>query len=89
VQQSTIEPKNLIAGQDARLIMQLRDKNSYEKIQHMTYRITITKDNNTKMSVFFHSHPGELVILTKSNGYSHIVIGGTLDVLTNAFFPDP
>jgi hypothetical protein len=36
-----------------------------------------------------HSHPGELVILTKSNGYSHIVVGGTLDVLTNAFVPDP
>ncbi len=85
----TIEPKNLIVGQDAQLIMQLRDENSDEKIQPVTYRITITKDNNTKMSEFFHSHPGELVILTKSNGYSHIVVGGTLDVLTNAFVPDP
>ena len=85
----TIEPKNLIAGQDAHLLMHLRDENSDEKIQHVTYRITIAKDDNTKMSEFFHSHPGELVILTKSNGYSHIVIGGIFDVLTNAFVPDP
>jgi hypothetical protein len=85
----TIEPENLISGQDAQLFMQLKDENSDEKIQHVTYRITITKDDNTKMSEFFHSHPGELVILTKSNGYSHIVVGGTFDVLTNAIVPDP
>ncbi|ALI37032.1 hypothetical protein NMY3_02843 [Candidatus Nitrosocosmicus oleophilus] len=85
----TIEPKNLIAGQDAQLIMHLTDQNSDEKIQHVTYRIAITNQNNTKMSEFFHSHAGELVILAKSNGYSHIVVGGTFDVLTNALVPDP
>lgn len=85
----TTDPKDLIAGQDAQLNMHLIDENSGEKIQHVTYRVTVSKDDQTKVSDFFHSHLGELTILTRNTPSSHIAVGGTFDVLTNAFVPDP
>jgi hypothetical protein len=85
----TIDPKVLVTGQDAQLDMRLIDGNSGEKIQHVTYRITVSKDDQTKVSDFFHSHLGELTILTRNTPSSHIAVGGTFDVLTNAFVPDP
>lgn len=85
----TTEPKVLVAGKDAQLDLRLIDENSGEKIQHVTYRVTVTKDEQTKVSDFFHSHLGELIILTKNTPSSHIAVGGTFDVLTNALVPDP
>ena len=85
----TTDPKVLIAGQDAQVEMHLIDENSEEKIQHVTYRITVSKDDQVKVSDFFHSHLGELTILAKNTPSSHIAVGGTFDVLTNAFVPDP
>ena len=61
----TTDPKDLIAGKDAQFDMHLADENSREKIQHVTYRVTVSKDDQTKVSEFFHSHVGELTILTK------------------------
>ena len=85
----TTDPKVLVAGQDAKLDMRLTNENTGEQIQHVTYRITISKDDQSKVSDFFHSHLGELTILTKNSPSSHIVVGGTFDVLTNALVPDP
>ena len=69
--------------------MHLIDENSGEKIQHVTYRVTVSKDDQTKVSDFFHSHLGELTFLTKNTPSSQIAVGGPFDVLTNAFVPDP
>lgn len=85
----TTDPKDLIAGKDSQIDMHLTDENSGEKIQHVTYRVTVSKDDQTKVSDFFHSHLGELTILTKNTPSSQIWVGGTFDVLTNAFVPDP
>lgn len=85
----TTDPQELIAGKDAQMDMHLTDENSGEKIQHVTYRVTVSKDDQTKVSDFFHSHLGELTILTKNAPSSQIAVGGTFDVLTNAFVPDP
>ena len=85
----TTEPKDLIADKAAQIDMHLTNKNSGEKIQHVTYRVTVSKEDQTKMSEFFHSHLGELTILTKNAPSSQIAVGGTFDALTNAFVPDP
>jgi hypothetical protein len=82
-------PKALTAGQSIQLNMNLTDDNSGEKIQHVTYRVTVSQENQTKISDFFHSHLGELTILAKNTPSSQISVGGTFDVLTNAFVPDP
>ena len=85
----TTDPKDLIPGKDAQIDTHLIDENSGEKIQRVTYRVTVSKDDQTKVSDFFHSHLGELTLLIKNTPSSQIAVGGTFGVLTNAFVPDP
>lgn len=84
-----IEPKKIIADQDAQLTMNLMDEKTGQIIQHVTYRLTISNGDQLKLSEFFHSHKGDLTILAQNSDSSHLTIGGTLDVLTNAIVPDP
>jgi hypothetical protein len=82
-------PSPLDIGKNAKLTMSLSDENTGEKIKHVTYRISIGKDNNTIASNFFHSHVGELSILVKNSNTSESIISGTFDTLTNSYVPDP
>jgi hypothetical protein len=50
----TTEPKDLIAGKAAQIDIHLTNKNSGEKIQHVTYRVTVSKEDQTKVSELFH-----------------------------------
>jgi hypothetical protein len=84
-----IEPKKIIADQDAQLTMHLMDEKTGQIIQHVTYRLTISNGDQLKLSEFFHSHTGDLTILAQNSDSSHLTIGGTFDVLTNAIVPDP
>lgn len=84
-----IKPMNIIPGKDAQLTMHLTDENAGQKIQHVTYRLTIAKDDQVKLSEFFHSHTGDLNIVARNSNSSHLTVGGTFDVLTNAIVPDP
>lgn len=84
-----IEPRKIIADQDAQLEIHLIDENTGQIIQHVTYRITISSDDQLKLSEFFHSHTGNLTILAQNSDSSHLTVGGTFDVLTNAVVPDP
>ncbi len=83
------EPTTIILGHNYQLKMSLVDLNSGEKIQHVTYRITLSKDNQTKLSEFFHSHIGDLAISSGNINSSDIRVEGTFDPLTNAITPDP
>ena len=84
-----IEPKNINSDQDAQLAMQLIDEKTGNVIQHVTYRLTISNSDQVKLSEFFHSHTGELTISVRNSNSSHLTVGGTFDVLTNAIVPDP
>lgn len=83
------EPTTIVSGQNSQLKMSLTDLNSGEKIQHVTYRITISKDNQTKVSDFFHSHRGDMTISSRNANSTNIGVEGTFDTLTNAITPDP
>jgi hypothetical protein len=83
------EPTTIVSGQSSQLKMSLTDLNSGKKIQHVTYRITISKDNQTKVSDFFHSHNGDLAISSRNANSADIGVEGTFDTLTNAIIPDP
>lgn len=83
------EPSTIVPGQNSQLKMSLTDLNSGKKIQHVTYRITISKDNQTKVSDFFHSHRGDLAISSGNANSTNIGVEGTFDTLTNAIIPDP
>jgi hypothetical protein len=67
----------------------LIDEKTGQIIQHVTYRITISSDDQLKLSEFFHSHIGNLTILAQNSDSSYLTVGGTFDVLTNAVVPDP
>ncbi len=82
-------PISIISGQKSQLDLSLVDSDSDIKIQHVTYHITVTKDNQIKISNFFHSHTGNLTISIPNNNSSSINIEGNFDPLTNAFVPDP
>jgi len=83
------EPTTIVSGQNAQMKMSLIDARSGEKIQHVTYRISIIKDNQTKVSEFLHSHKGDLTIASKNTNSSTINVVGTFDDLSNAIIPDP
>lgn len=85
----TTEPNILTSSQYVQMKMLLVDDKSGEQIQHVTYRLSISKDDDLKESEFFHSHLGPLTIAIKNVNSSHVTIGGTFDVLTNAMVPDP
>ena len=82
-------PMSIISGQKSQLNLSLVDSDSDIKIQHVTYHITVTKDNQVKISNFFHSHAGNLTISIPDYNSSSINVEGNFDPLTNAFVPDP
>ncbi len=84
-----VEPTILSSGQNAQIKMSLTDEKTGKKVEHVTYRMTLSKDGQMKMSDFFHSHIGNLTIASKNNNSPETSVEGTFDVLTNAVIPDP
>ena len=84
-----VEPTIISSSQDAQIKMSLTDEKTGEKIQHVTYRITLSKNDQIKISDFFHSHLGDLTIVSKNTNSPDTNVEGTFDVLTNAVTSDP
>ena len=84
-----VEPTVISPSQDAQIKMSLTDEKTGEKIQHVTYRVTLSKNDQIKISEFFHSHLGDLTIVSKNTNSPDISVEGTFDVLTNAVTSDP
>jgi hypothetical protein len=84
-----VEPPVPTAGQNSQVKMSLEDEKNGEKIQHVTYRVTLNKNDQIKVSDFFHSHPGEITLASKNTNSGDIRVEGTFDALTNAIIPDP
>jgi len=84
-----VDPPVLSSGQNAQMKMSLTDEKTGEKIEHVTYRVTLSKNEQIKMSDFFHSHIGNLTIASKNTNSPDTSVEGTFDVLTNAVIPDP
>lgn len=83
------EPIAQTSNKDVQMKMFLIDEKTKDQIQHVTYRLSISKDHDLKESEFFHSHSGPLTIVVKNVNSSRVTTGGTFDVLTNAMVPDP
>ncbi|MBA3750212.1 MAG: hypothetical protein H0X03_04845 [Nitrosopumilus sp.] len=83
------EPTTIVSGQNFRSKMSLIDENSGEKVQPVTYRISLNKDDQAKMSDFFHSYEGDLTISAKNTNSPNINVEGTFDILTNSIVSDP
>ncbi len=82
-------PHDITIGKPAQFKIYLNDAKTAEHIHHVTYRITVSKDNSIKMSNFFHSHEGDLSISIPNRNSGNIDVQGTFDPLTNAIISDP
>ena len=86
------EPKNVTqSDDDVLMLIGFLDEGKNAKIQHVTFRIDISKDGKHIFSDFFHDHNGEvrLMFKDKDGSSSNPTIGGNQDVLTNAWIADP
>jgi len=86
------DPANITQGNDALMKIGFLDEGKNMNIQHVTFRMDVSKDEKHILSGFFHDHNGEVRLMFKGKGggdSSKPVIGGTQDVLTNAWIADP
>jgi hypothetical protein len=86
------DPANITQRNDVLMKIGFLDEGKDTNIQHVTYRMDISKDRKHILSDFFHDHNGEVRLMFKGKGSgdsSIHTIGGTQDVLTNAWIADP
>ena len=85
------EPTNITQGDDLLMTIGFLDEGKNANIQHVTFRMDISKDGKHLLSDFFHDHNGEVRLMFKDKGPSSSspTIGGNQDVLTNAWIADP
>ena len=85
------EPTNITQGDDLLMTIGFLDEGRKTNIQHVTFRMDISKDGKHLLSDFFHDHNGEVRLMFKDKGSSSSspTIGGNQDVLTNAWIADP
>jgi hypothetical protein len=86
-------PNPIIIGQDISMKIAFVDENAKKNVNHVTFRMDISKDGKHFLSEFFHSHEGKVNLLfrdiiraTSSDTYT---IGASSDILTNAWIADP
>src|SRR5919106_1022150 len=85
-------PNAIIIGQDISVKIAFVDENAKKNVNHVTFRMDISKDGKHFLSEFFHSHEGEVNLLfrdttsgatsSSSDTYS---VGASSDILTNAW----
>lgn len=86
-------PNPIVIDQDISMKIAFFDENAKKNVNHVTFRMDISKDGKHFLSEFFHSHEGEVNLLfrdtsraTSSDTYT---IGASSDILTNAWIADP
>src|SRR5918996_561183 len=79
-------PNPIIIGQDINMKIAFFDENAKKNVNHVTFRMDISKDGKHFLSEFFHSHEGEVNLLFRNTGKatssSTYSVGATSDILT-------
>ncbi|HEY9385492.1 MAG TPA: hypothetical protein VIP70_00495 [Nitrososphaeraceae archaeon] len=87
------QPNPIKANQDITMNIGFIDENAKKNVNHVTFRMGISKDGNRLLSEFFHSHEGKVNISFKDNNKtsssSSYTVGANSDILTNAWIADP
>src|ERR671921_296150 len=89
-------PNPINIGQDVSMKIAFADENTKKNVNHVTFRMDISKDGKHFLSEFFHGHEGEVHLSfrdttsgatsSSSDTYS---VGASSDILTNAWIADP
>src|SRR5215207_5859007 len=87
-------PNPIIIGQDISMKIAFVDESAKKNVNHVTFRMDISKDGKHFLSEFFHSHEGKVNLLFRNTGkatssLNTYSVGATMDVLTNAWIADP
>ena len=90
-------PNPIIIGQDISMKIAFIDENEKKNVNHVTFRMVISKDGKHFLSEFFHSHEGEVNLLfrdtsratSSSSSSDTYSVGASSDILTNAWIADP
>jgi hypothetical protein len=87
------QPSPITTGQDVEMNIGFIDEKAKKNVNHVTFRMDISRDGKHFLSEFFHSHEGNVNLLFRNSGeatssapYS---VGATSDALTNAWIADP
>ena len=64
------EPTNITQGDDLLMTIGFLDEGKNANIQHVTFRMDISKDGKHLLSDFFHDHNGEVRLMFKDKGSS-------------------
>src|ERR671924_1516931 len=86
------QPSPVLTGQDVEMKIGFVDEKAKKNVNHVTFRMDISKDGKHFLSEFFHSHEGNVNLSFRDTGKatsSPYSVGATLDVLTNAWIADP
>jgi hypothetical protein len=86
-----MKPTNITQSGDVLMTIAFLDEEKNANVQHVTFRMDISKDGKHILSDFFHDHNGEVKLMFKytEGDSSSRTIGGNQDVLTNAWIADP
>jgi hypothetical protein len=83
------QPNPVKANQDVTMNIVFIDENAKKNVNHVTFRMDISKDGNRLLSDFFHSHEGKVNLSFKDNNKASYTVGANSDILTNAWIADP
>lgn len=87
------QPSPITTGQDVEVKISFVDEKAKKSVNHVTFRMDISKDEKRLLSEFFHSHEGEIDLSFRDTGRAtsspNYTVRATLDVLTNAWIADP
>jgi hypothetical protein len=88
------QPSPITTGQDVEMKIGFLDEKAKKNVNHITFRMDISKDGKHFLSEFFHSHGGNVNLLFRNTGkatssLNTYSVGATMDVLTNAWIADP
>jgi hypothetical protein len=90
---SETQPSPVTTGQDVEMKIGFVDEKAKKNVNHVTFRMDISKNGKHYLSEFFHSHEGNVNLLfrnaSKADSSAPYSVGATSEVLTNAWVADP
>lgn len=81
-------PKVISAGQTVVINIGFEDLDKQQNVQHVTFRMEVSKDGKAIFTDFFHGHAGEVKLQFRSSNSSPTV-NGNFDTLSGAWVGDP
>jgi hypothetical protein len=81
-------PEVIGAGETVAINLGFEDLGKQQNVQHVTFRMEVSKDGKGIFSDFFHGHTGEVKLQFRSSNASPTV-NGNFDTLSGAWVGDP